>query len=242
MSAADASDGAVRPAVSLLPAEWLAARLRRQGRAEVCEFVPLGFEAYVRLFHPIWNEASREHDGTWTAAAHRHGTVPHGAMQWPAITGVGPRHGDVPVREGTLPRSMRGPVREVLGRHTSASSVCLYAVWLGFGDMEEHWTTAPVLELPGREYALVQGPLDAIEEPFTEPLWDRSPNLAWPEDRSWFVATEVDFAWTYVGGSRRLCDDLLATPALEAYEVAADDRCDWRGDTINADEEPDPGR
>ena len=49
-----------------------------------------------------------------------------------------------------------------------------------------------------------------------------SPNLWWPDDRAWCVATEIDLAWTYVGGSAALIDDVLASAALEAQPVSPD--------------------
>jgi len=42
-----------------------------------------------------------------------------------------------------------------------------------------------------------------------------------PADRAWCVATEIDFAWTYVGGSRELIDAILADARLEAVETSA---------------------
>ena len=52
---------------------------------------------------------------------------------------------------------------------------------------------------------------------------DHSPNLWWPDDRAWCVATEIDLAWTYVGGSGALISDVLASPSLEAQPAAPDD-------------------
>ena len=46
-----------------------------------------------------------------------------------------------------------------------------------------------------------------------------SPNLWWPEDRNWCVATEVDYPWTYVGGSRALISLLCKEPIIDAKVV-----------------------
>jgi hypothetical protein len=48
------------------------------------------------------------------------------------------------------------------------------------------------------------------------------PNLWWPNDRAWFVATEIDLVSTYVGGSADLVRAIVASPEIEAFEVAAD--------------------
>ena len=53
------------------------------------------------------------------------------------------------------------------------------------------------------------------------PFAHQSANLWWPADRAWCVATEIDFAWTYVGGTRAVVDALLADPRLDAVETTA---------------------
>jgi hypothetical protein len=51
----------------------------------------------------------------------------------------------------------------------------------------------------------------------------RTPNLWWPEDRSWFVHTEIDAMSTYLGGSRELIDRLVEEQVLESFQVGVDD-------------------
>jgi len=43
-----------------------------------------------------------------------------------------------------------------------------------------------------------------------------SPNLMWPADRAWFVATEIDTTWTVVAGTRGLAAALREDPLLRA--------------------------
>lgn len=64
--------------------------------------------------------------------------------------------------------------------------------------------------------------------------WDQSPNLWWPEDRSWIVATEVDYAWTYVGGTSRLIERLLTDQRLEALPAKLSDKPFYDSDVLNA--------
>ncbi len=74
---------------------------------------------------------------------------------------------------------------------------------------------------------LFDGPLqrvDAIDNRHTPPILAerlnrRGPQWWWPEDRQWFAATEIDFPWSYVGGSADLIDSLLGHPDLEAVRV-----------------------
>jgi hypothetical protein len=117
----------------------------------------------------------------------------------------------------------------------------------------------PQLELPlGRDHLVLAGPLAAVDQighkdssnagaadiiwvgederaPFDPPasFWREAPHLIWPEDRSWFVAGEVDFDSTLVGGSRDLVEALVATPGLEVYEVTPDTKLTAFSDKLN---------
>jgi hypothetical protein len=49
------------------------------------------------------------------------------------------------------------------------------------------------------------------------------PNLWWPEDRSWCVATEIDLPWSYVGGRAQVASAVLGEPRLEPAPSSADE-------------------
>jgi hypothetical protein len=53
----------------------------------------------------------------------------------------------------------------------------------------------------------------------TFPVFYRNANLWWSNDRSWCVATEIDFNFTYVGGSREVVQAILDCETLEALQV-----------------------
>ena len=53
----------------------------------------------------------------------------------------------------------------------------------------------------------------------------------WPEDRLWFVATEIDLNSTLVACTRACAQALLETE-LEVMEVSAETRLDADGDTV----------
>ncbi len=99
-------------------------------------------------------------------------------------------------------------------------------------------TEGPLVRLPHREYFLFAGPVAAAadfettREEFT--LRERqTPQLSWPSDLAWCVATEIDFDSTLVGGSEELVEAVLAQDELEAYPVAPDDDLTFTGDVIN---------
>ena len=52
----------------------------------------------------------------------------------------------------------------------------------------------------------------------------RCPALSWPDDRAWFVHTEIDAMSTYLGGSRALVDRIVGEQVLESFEVDQDSR------------------
>lgn len=65
----------------------------------------------------------------------------------------------------------------------------------------------PSFDLPNRTYYLLEGPVTAatqLRHPGPSRDW-RNPDLFWPDDQQWFVATDVDFWSLYIGGD----DDLI---------------------------------
>jgi len=61
-----------------------------------------------------------------------------------------------------------------------------------------------------------------------------APNLIWPADRSWLVASEVDFDSTLVGGSAELIQAIVDSPKLEAWKVEPTDSLAAEADRVNA--------
>ena len=88
------------------------------------------------------------------------------------------------------------------------------------------------MKLPGRQYVLVAGALPAARQ-IVWPPWRRSPNLFWPADHAWCVATELDFDSTLVGGSVELVAAILEAPALDAWAVRPDDSLASDADRVN---------
>lgn len=61
----------------------------------------------------------------------------------------------------------------------------------------------------------------------------QAPNLIWAADRAWFVASEVDFDSTLIGGSNGLIDDLLRDRHLETAIVLPEDSLAEDADRFN---------
>lgn len=99
--------------------------------------------------------------------------------------------------------------------------------------MVEDLDDAPKVTIPHRAYYLFRGPLEAVPAFATAGTPWVAPNLWWPDDRSWCVATDIDLDSTYVGGTRECIDALLSGPALEVFPSQIDDRIDVGADELN---------
>lgn len=191
--------------------------------------VPTGFDRIVRVLHPAGDGRS------WAEVAAASGTRVHPLAQWaclsPGFDGTG-RSGDVDPEEGSIPAETLAAVLD----HCPAEGEVFHAVWEGFGtwDVPEVGVEGLLL-LPHREYRVFAGPRAAFTSwPGMGESWPQSANLVWPADRSWCIATEIDWDSTLVACSAEVAAALLADPRLESFEVAAEDDLSWLGDTVNA--------
>jgi hypothetical protein len=235
--------GVYRAAVDAHPVDWVVAGLR--GFADsVVSLVPAGFSAYLRVFHPAYRAcASGRAAVTWAEIAQANGTQMHARVQLGSITGSEryecegqPGVFDEPPVTGTMPAELLDRLATALAGHTSTPGACYFALWDGFGALPRQVRSAPTFSLPQRTYHLLTGPAEAVGElaeasaPFSR---SQSPNLWWPQDRAWCVATEIDLKSTYIGAHRACLQDLASLPGVEAATVAADLGVDWLSDTLN---------
>jgi hypothetical protein len=181
---------------------------------QLCSIGPSGFAAYARVFH-------RTHDDS---------------------TGETYSLQEV---EGLLDAETSDALREVLARHTSTADDCFHALWEGHGGIDGRHIVqlhrghgsrirkaptgfgkdvmrGPQVVIPARKYFLFRGPLrDAGSWPTRDGEPISTPNLLWPADRTWFLATEIDQPWTGIGGSAALVSELLADDRLDAVPATA---------------------
>jgi transposase InsO family protein len=66
----------------------------------------------------------------------------------------------------------------------------------------------------GREYFLFRAPIHRARA-----FHRQTPQLWWPDDRAWFVSTEIDDYSTYIGASGPCLEALFASETLEAIAV-----------------------
>jgi hypothetical protein len=107
----------------------------------------------------------------------------------------------------------------------------------------EYELSRPRVRLPGRDYLLFSGSLREVAGMLRagiaggwlpdEHLWEQSPNLIWPADHVWCVASEIDFDSTLVAGSRELIEAVLGSPALDSWPIGPDDWLTCDADLVN---------
>lgn len=209
-------------------AEWVNRDLDDLYEGRVSSVIPRGFEAYVRVLHPVLiGDGSNKRYVQWCEIL-QDGEVPVRRATFKQVVAASGNQflvGDAKPLDGTLPLPTAKALIDRLSRHFSTSELCWFAIWDGFwwqrdaGTVPDEVRLGGRLRLPQREYFLYSGLLeDALA--FT-PQIEQTPNMWWPETRNWFVATDIDLEWTYVGGPEQLISDLLSDHRLETERAYA---------------------
>ena len=120
-------------------------------------------------------------------------------------------------------------LEEILLTSFPGNLACCLALYGGYIDLDDldgpqgfphphaRWVIA---RLP---YALFGAPLDETLFSSVEDRWGVWPHVElsflWAADRSWFIASAPDLAFTVIGCEDQLAERLLATPALRPHEM-----------------------
>ncbi|MGH7604082.1 MAG: hypothetical protein ACRENK_08820 [Gemmatimonadaceae bacterium] len=191
----------------------------------MASFLPGDLAAYARVYHPFGDgDDSVVGVSSWAALAANAGRN----LSDPAAAADFAYHGlsNAQARTGTLSPSSIRPLVEHLRPATTTPEQCYFALWDGFAGSVVPRGLVPKLELPNRAYHVFAGPLEGALSSFDAVSYShRSANLWWAADHAWCVATEIDFAWTYVGGPRARIDAILADSRLDSVETSA--RARW---------------
>ncbi len=202
----------------------------------VSALVPDIYLTYIRVLHPAWTFDELGHNRRavrWTTIAEALGAVMHQTIAWGSMIEAGVRSDrgtgegslwDASPDTGQLSGSEIDALATVLAEHTTTPDSCYFGFWegLGMSGFSEH---QPRVSFPSRAHLLGHGTIgDAGRE-----LHGFLPNIWWPADRAWFVATDVDLMSTYIGGSTEMANALYGeTDLFEAINS-------WRGARITWD-------
>jgi hypothetical protein len=202
--------------------EWLRHSMTSFAES-VGSFVPGHLEGYARIYHPFASAEQTSARTSWQNLAAEAGV----SLSDPAEAADFALHGleNSQAQIGRLPEALLGPLVEHLRQATTTPDRCFFAVWEGHGDLVIPSTVEPTLELPHRRYHVFAGPIDGARTSLSAVGFGHlSANLWWPADQAWCVATEIDFAWTYVGGPSSTIQAVIADPRLEAVATNASGR------------------
>jgi hypothetical protein len=163
-------------------------------------------------------------------------------------------------RLGVLSKQQSQALVGLLSRFTSTPAACWFCIWEGYG----YFTPGAIrplvsaspptggrrpprwnlnlafpkpranlperkrVRLPQRDYLLFRGPVAKGEG------WVDGPNLWWPHDQAWCVASEIDHPYSYVGGPQELIDAIVEHPAIESLPARLTDGILYSSDTVNS--------
>jgi hypothetical protein len=250
----------LRLQADISPGNWVLEGIGPFGSG-VGGLIPRGFEACARILHPALTRKGTP--VRWDKVAEWSGGTVHALAQFEPIARLrrtaegGSAPFDQTPRAGHLERPLLQHLCSTLAAHSSTPDRCWFGLWEGYGWVSgsaamldstggrsrlppafgQAGATAKRLRLPQRAYLLFEGPLEAAADMgwwLDGKLVDaQSPNLFWPDDRAWFVATEIDLDSTFVGGSEALIADILGDPRLEAWSSLPTDSAWATSDEVN---------
>ena len=227
-------------------ADWIGERLAPADAYRVTSVVPGGFDAYARVLHPAEDPMSGDRLVRWAEVAAWSGTPLRADAQFHTValppvrperdapwSGQGPRQGELYPPDA---EALAGIARD----WTTTPERCWFCVWEGYGagtllttggepsmplpdPVPGRVRHGPRVRLPNRDYLLYTGPVEAVLTTDPLPGGDQAANLWWPADRAWCVASEIDLAWTYVGGPAGLIEQVLADTRIEALPAGPGD-------------------
>jgi hypothetical protein len=227
------------------PIAWLAGSGMTSGR-RVRSWLPAVFEAYARIAHPAGEgDATGFRHVRWSEIAAWSGKrLDRGS----SILDLAQRSDGARWDEGPrrwLPENGRlvSPHFErlvgILAAHTATPGAVWLLVWYGYGglplpervlrrvamDIDPSWRGT------GRRYVLLRGAIEELDGGQAGSPVEAPPSFWWPDDRAWFVSTDIGSLSTYVGASsaaiaRLSADDLLEVLPADPGDEYDGPRCD----------------
>lgn len=203
--------------------QWIADALEpvlrdRERFGAVAATIPGHYQGYARILHRVSGNAATEI--RWADVAAQKRTSVHPAVQFhrlaqTEIYGNAVLDGAVYGRPdlGALDEIQSEALAQIVAGCTEVDQDILQAVWVGW---DGFWPgnggipdgVGERLRVGGglREYWVFRGSMAELALPpwRADGTHSEMPNLVWPADRSWCLATEVDFDSTVVGGSATL--------------------------------------
>jgi hypothetical protein len=108
--------------------------------------------------------------------------------------------------------------------------------------LPEALVDGPFLELPERRYVLLSASAQELADPawpftagigWTHGLSGPLPQLIWPSDHAWAIASEIELDSTLIGGTFPFINQLMDLPGVEAVRVGPTTDLSWDADDLN---------
>lgn len=119
-----------------------------------------------------------------------------------------------------------GTLFDILASHTNTPDEAWFCLWEGYGGLDAIPADVQLLDVPPsrpmRTYLLFRGALSAWAAMAPFPSC-HVPDLAWPQDRTWFLGTDTDIDWGFVGGPEACVRELERHSKLEVVRVTLAD-------------------
>ena len=231
------------PVMDPAPADWLTGRLDFD--RSVRQWVPDSYQAYARVLHPA-SMTRREGNEwinrqvSWSEIAARSGKelrptsnfmdlqVRAGGDSWKDDARDTDGSNNLPY-EGQLVRPQLDRQSDLLRAATLTPEALWMLVWTGFGVNalaelgHKELDVSASLTSSGRKYFLCRGSFENVTPGEEGPAFMEPPTFWWPEDRAWFVSTDIDGPCTFIGGASSLIDQIVSAEQLEAFPAGLED-------------------
>jgi hypothetical protein len=190
----------------------------------VSSLVPASLAAVCQVLHPWWG--SGPEPISWRAAASQLGfaSVTDFDRSREVFSIPAAQEAGLSASCGELDAGVASAFVDLLTDATTTPDNVFVAVWDGWGDVPaQRFPGAAHLDTEGRGHFLLRGPLTGVLSSVAASNIDRpAAGLWWPADRAWFVATEIDFEWTFVAGTQTLMQSMLDDERLEVASTSFD--------------------
>lgn len=200
--------------------DW--ARQRQSGDVYRVDFqAPAGFDKYCRIFHRAYDEQGG-YVARWSHYAQAVGIALEQDTHWYEIVHRDPSLLGCSPEEGSLDGVSRTAFLDVVNR-TLAPEACIFAgYWEGIAPMHIPGISFPTAVLGLRNHVMFEVALSALTGTFNAgphaPF--QFPAVLYPENRSWYLSTDVDYNSTLVGGTEQFIDAVLEDDTIEALAIS----------------------
>jgi hypothetical protein len=221
--------------------DWIAQTLPRF-EYTVGSLVPPIFTLYSRVLHPaarIDPDTGERVPVRWAEVAVHTGGVIHQTVEWGSLLQAGVHHGvgdgsgivwNQEPDEGDMPEDQFAALADALVQHITTPDDCWFRL-LGRPRRSRH---EPSPSRSARPHPLPrQLPAARHRARCRTHLGRVGPNLWWPQDRAWCVASDIDLMSTYIGSSTACALALPAHPDLEVIDTSSSRKVTWDSDHIN---------